>query len=212
MQFLSIVVVSMTIFLQQAIFVASMVYKFPFKKTTLELWLILAQRFDIVQTAINAGSFKTLAKALESADLLSALKGAGPFTVFAPTDAAFDKLAPGTLLDLLKTENKGKLAQILKYHVLTKSLTAAQINAMNTPSKETTLEGSTIQVDKHGTHVQINNATVTQADIMATNGVIHVIDSILMPPAANSGTRFYLNQTFLFIFICSICFSSRRFL
>ena len=149
---------------------------------------------------------------MESADLLSALKGAGPFTVFAPTDGAFEKLAPGTLLDLLKTENKGKLAQILKYHVLTKSLTAAQINAMNTPSKEVTLEGSTIQVDKHGAHVQINDATITQADIIATNGVIHVIDRILMPPAANSGTCFYLNQTFLFTFICTIVFSSRRFL
>ena len=172
----------------------------------------LAQALNIVQTAINDGNFKTLAAALGAADLVTTLTGAGPFTVFAPTDAAFEKLAPGTVTDLLKPENKEKLAQILKYHVLGKSLTGTQINAMAPSFKETTLEGTTIQVSRHGTHLQINDASVTQADVLASNGVIHVIDAVLMPSAASSITHFYLNQAVLLLFVCTIALSSLRFL
>jgi uncharacterized surface protein with fasciclin (FAS1) repeats len=133
---------------------------------------------DIVDTAVAAGSFGTLVAAVKAADLVDTLKGTGPFTVFAPTDAAFAKLPKGTVEDLLKPENKAKLTAILTYHVLPSKVMAADIagKAMNAK----TVQGTELAVDaKSG--VKINNATVVTADIVATNGVIHVIDTVLMP-------------------------------
>lgn len=134
---------------------------------------------DIVDTAVAAGSFTTLAKALEAAGLIDALKGDGPFTVFAPTDAAFAKLPKGTVAFLLKPENKEKLKAILLYHVVSGKVVAADVIKLNGRSVKT-LEGGTFKVrSKHG--VRVNNANVTQTDIGASNGVIHVIDTVLMP-------------------------------
>ncbi|CAF3818586.1 unnamed protein product [Rotaria sp. Silwood1] len=175
--------------------------------------VIKTQNVDIVQTAINNGNFKTLVRALEAADLVTTLKGNGPFTVFAPNDAAFNKLPAGTLDDLLKPENKGKLGRILKYHVISgQSLTSTQINAMNLPAKVTMLEGDQITVSKDRTNLKVNDATVIIADVMATNGIIHVIDTVLMPPAASSATYFYLNQPLFLILIFIILFSYLQFL
>jgi uncharacterized surface protein with fasciclin (FAS1) repeats len=154
-----------------------------------------------------------LVAALGAADLVTTLKGTGPFTVFAPTDAAFNKLPAGTVDDLLKPENKGKLARILKYHVINgKHLTAAQINAMNLPAEVEMLEGDTITVSKDGNNLKVNDATVIIADVMATNGIIHAIDTVLMPPAASSAINFYMNQPLLFISVCTILLSFLRFL
>ena len=134
---------------------------------------------DIVETAVAAGQFKTLAAALEAAELIEALKGNGPFTVFAPTDEAFAKLPAGTVATLLKPENKEKLKAVLLYHVVPGNVTADQVTKLNGRSVKT-LQGSSIKVKTaHG--VQVDNAKVTQADIKASNGVIHVIDTVLMP-------------------------------
>jgi uncharacterized surface protein with fasciclin (FAS1) repeats len=173
----------------------------------------LAQTVDIVQTAINNGNFQTLVTALRAADLVATLQGNGPFTVFAPLDTAFGKLPPGTLDDLLKPENKEKLARILKYHVINgQSLTAAQINALSLPAKVEMLEGDAITVSKDGDNLKVNDATVVITDVMATNGIIHAIDTVLMPPAASSATCFYLNQSFFSILAFAILFSYLRFL
>ena len=135
---------------------------------------------DIVDTAVAAGSFKTLAAALGAAGLVDTLKGPGPFTVFAPTDAAFAKLPAGTVETLLKPENKAKLTAILTYHVVAGKVPASAVAGKVTDA--TTVNGATINVN--GTNgVKVNNATVVQADIMASNGVIHVIDTVLLPPA-----------------------------
>ncbi len=137
---------------------------------------------DIVDTAVAAGSFTTLAKALEAADLIDALKGEGPFTVFAPTDAAFAKLPAGTVASLLKPENKEKLKAILLYHVVSGKVTAHDVMKLNGQSV-TTLQGGMVKVStKQG--VRVNDAKVTQTDIDASNGVIHVIDTVLMPPSS----------------------------
>jgi uncharacterized surface protein with fasciclin (FAS1) repeats len=133
---------------------------------------------DIIETAIDAGSFKTLVAAIKAADLVETLKGAGPFTVFAPTDDAFAKLPEGTVADLLKPENKAKLAGILTYHVLPSKVMAADIAGKKMHAK--TVQGTDIAVDAT-TAVMINTATVVTADIAASNGVIHVIDSVLLP-------------------------------
>ncbi|MEO6390326.1 MAG: fasciclin domain-containing protein [Pyrinomonadaceae bacterium] len=134
---------------------------------------------DIVDTAVAAGTFKTLAAALGAAELIEALKGAGPFTVFAPTDEAFAKLPTGTVEMLLKPENKEKLKAILLYHVVSGQVLAGQVVKMNGKSVKT-LQGSKIKINtKHG--VRVNSSNVTQTDIMTTNGVIHVIDTVLMP-------------------------------
>lgn len=134
---------------------------------------------DIVDTAVAAGSFTTLAKALEAAGLIDALKGEGPFTVFAPTDAAFAKLPAGTIESLLKPENKEKLKAILLYHVVSGKVTATDVMKLNGQSVKT-LQGGMFKVStKHG--VRVDNARVTQTDIKATNGVIHVIDTVLLP-------------------------------
>lgn len=134
---------------------------------------------DVVDTAVAAGQFKTLAAALEAGGLIEALKGNGPFTVFAPTDEAFAKLPAGTVETLLRPENKEKLKAVLLYHVVSGNVTADQVTKLDGRSVKT-LQGSSIKVKTaHG--VQVDNAKVTQTDIKASNGVIHVIDTVLMP-------------------------------
>ncbi|MBV9885721.1 MAG: fasciclin domain-containing protein [Acidobacteria bacterium] len=133
---------------------------------------------DIVDTAVAAGSFKTLVAALKAAGLVDTLKGKGPFTVFAPADEAFAKLPAGTVDELLKPENKQKLTAILTYHVVAGKVTAAQ--AMKLTSAKT-VNGESLNISTEGGTVKINDAAVTKADIMCSNGVIHVIDTVLMP-------------------------------
>jgi uncharacterized surface protein with fasciclin (FAS1) repeats len=133
---------------------------------------------DIVDTAVAAGSFKTLVAALKAAGLVDTLKGKGPFTVFAPSDDAFAKLPAGTVDELLKPENKQKLIAILSYHVVAGKVTAAQ--AMKLSSAKT-VNGQSLTISTDGGTVKINDATVTKADVMCSNGVIHVIDTVLMP-------------------------------
>lgn len=133
---------------------------------------------DIVDTAVGAGTFNTLAAALKAADLIDALKGEGPFTVFAPTDAAFAKLPAGTVENLLKPENKAQLQAVLKYHVVPGKANAAAVIGKNAWA---TLNGQQIAVAQRGEAVTIDGATVVQADIQASNGVIHVIDSVILP-------------------------------
>lgn len=133
---------------------------------------------DIVDTAVAAGSFKTLAAALQAAGLVETLKGKGPFTVFAPTDEAFAKLPAGTVADLLKPENKAKLVAILTYHVVPGNVTAAQ--AAKLPSAKT-VNGRSLTIHAMSGKVMVDNATVTAVDIACTNGVIHVIDTVVLP-------------------------------
>ena len=133
---------------------------------------------DIVDTAVSAGSFKTLTAALEAAGLVGTLKGKGPFTVFAPTDQAFAKLPAGTVESLLKPANKQKLTAILAYHVVAGNLKADDVIKL---SSAKTLNGESVTIKVVGGKVLINGATVVKADIAATNGTIHVIDTVLMP-------------------------------
>ncbi len=133
---------------------------------------------DIVDTAVAAGSFKTLAAALTAADLVDTLKGKGPFTVFAPTDEAFSKLPAGTVENLLKPENKAKLVSILTYHVVAGSVMAADVVKLK---EATTVQGGKVSIMLHGADVMVNDANVVKTDIQASNGVIHVIDKVLMP-------------------------------
>lgn len=133
---------------------------------------------DIVDTAVAAGQFKTLAAALKAAGLVETLKGNGPFTVFAPTDEAFAALPEGTVETLLKPENKAKLTSILTYHVIPGKVMSGDI-AGKALSVET-IEGSKASIDATE-NVTIDNATVVMADVEASNGVIHVIDAVIMP-------------------------------
>ena len=133
---------------------------------------------DIVDTAVAAGSFKTLTTALNAAGLVETLKGKGPFTVFAPTDAAFAKLPAGTVESLLKPENKQKLTSILTYHVVAGNVKAADVVKL---SSAKTLNGQSVMIKTLGGKVFINGATVVKADIATTNGTIHVIDTVLLP-------------------------------
>jgi len=136
---------------------------------------------DIVDTAVAAGSFKTLAAAVTAAGLIETLKSAGPFTVFAPSDAAFAKLPAGTVADLVKPENKAKLAAILTLHVMPGKVMAADVKGKKV--SPASVNGEALHVD--GTNgVTVNGATVTSADIACTNGVIHVIDTVILPKAA----------------------------
>jgi len=137
------------------------------------------QTKDIVDTAVAAGSFKTLAKALTAADLVGTLKGAGPFTVFAPTDEAFEKLPAGTLDNLLKPENKAMLVRVLTYHVVPGRVMAADVVKINSAKA---VSGDSLHIKATGGNVMVDKARVTKTDIIASNGVIHVIDSILLPP------------------------------
>ena len=139
---------------------------------------IAAETKDIVDTAVSAGTFKTLAKALEAADLVTTLKGAGPFTVFAPTDEAFAKLRSGTLDTLLKPENKAKLRRILTYHVVAGRVMASDVINM---SSAKAVSGDTIAIVARTGSVTVENAHVTTTDIVASNGLIHVIDAVILP-------------------------------
>jgi uncharacterized surface protein with fasciclin (FAS1) repeats len=133
---------------------------------------------DIVDTAVNAGNFSTLAAALGAAGLVDTLKGEGPFTVFAPTDAAFAKLPAGTVEDLLKPENRDKLIAILTYHVVPGAVKAADVVNLK---EAATVNGQSLEVSVDGQKVMIDGANVVATDIMASNGVIHVIDSVVLP-------------------------------
>jgi transforming growth factor-beta-induced protein len=138
---------------------------------------------DIVDTAVAAGSFGTLAAALGAAGLVDTLKSKGPFTVFAPTDEAFAKLPKGTVEDLLKPENKAKLAAILTYHVIAGEVMASAVVTMDGKSAAT-VNGASVKIGVKAGTVTVDNATVTATDIKTSNGVIHIIDSVLMPPPA----------------------------
>jgi len=134
---------------------------------------------DIVETAKSAGNFKTFEKALLEAGLTETLKGPGPFTVFAPTDEAFAKLPPGKLAALMK--DKSALKEVLLYHVVTGRVLSGEIAKLNGKSKKTA-EGGEAKIMMMGTGIMVNNANVTKSDILASNGVIHVIDAVMMPP------------------------------
>ncbi|SEM63253.1 Uncaracterized surface protein containing fasciclin (FAS1) repeats [Loktanella fryxellensis] len=138
-----------------------------------------AQEADIVDTAVAAGNFTTLVAAVEAAGLVETLKGEGPFTVFAPTDEAFAALPEGTVEDLLLPENIDQLTAILTYHVVPGAVMAADLTDGMTAA---TVQGADVTIGV-GDTVTVNDATVTTPDIAATNGVIHVVDSVLMPPA-----------------------------
>ncbi len=133
---------------------------------------------DIVDTAVGAGSFKTLVAAVQAAGLVDTLKGKGPFTVFAPTDEAFAKLPQGTIAELLKPENKGKLQAILTYHVVPGAVKAEQVVGL---SNATTVNGQRVDIKVDGGKVMVDNAQVVKTDINCANGVIHVIDSVILP-------------------------------
>jgi uncharacterized surface protein with fasciclin (FAS1) repeats len=134
---------------------------------------------DIVDTAVSAGSFTTLAKALTAADLVATLKGAGPFTVFAPTDEAFAKLPAGTLENLLKPENKAMLRRVLTYHVVPGKVMAADVVTM---SSAKAVSGDMLSVKAGGGAVTVGGSRVVKTDIAASNGVIHVVDAVMLPP------------------------------
>jgi len=133
---------------------------------------------DIVETAASNEMFSTLVTAVKSADLVNTLKGDGPFTVFAPTDDAFAALPEGTLEMLLKPENKQTLVSILTYHVVSGKVTAKDVSAL---SEASTVEGSKVMISTDMNKVMINDANVIKADVMTSNGVIHVIDTVLLP-------------------------------
>lgn len=137
---------------------------------------------DIVDTAANAGSFNTLVAAVKAANLVDTLKGPGPFTVFAPTDDAFAKLPAGTVDALLK--DIPKLTQILKYHVVSGKVMAADVVKLKTA---TTVEGSDLKIDA-SSGVKVNDSTVVTPDVAADNGVIHIIDAVLMPTSVGAAT------------------------
>ncbi len=134
---------------------------------------------DIVDTAVAAGQFTTLAKALTAAGLIETLKGDGKFTVFAPTDDAFAKLPAGTLEMLLKPENKEKLKAILLYHVVSGKVEAKDVVKLN-GKDVATVQGGTVKIDTTN-GVKVNSSTIVKADVKASNGVIHVIDTVLLP-------------------------------
>jgi transforming growth factor-beta-induced protein len=133
---------------------------------------------DIVDTAVSAGSFNTLVAAVKAAGLVDTLKGPGPFTVFAPTDEAFAKLPAGTVEDLLKPENKAKLAAILTYHVVPGKVMAKDVVKLHSAK---TVNGQELTVKTEMGSVTVDNAKVVKTDILCTNGVIHVIDTVILP-------------------------------
>lgn len=136
------------------------------------------EKADIVDVAVSAGQFNTLAAALEAADLVSTLKGDGPFTVFAPTDEAFAKLPEGTLNSLLKPENRDRLISILTYHVVPGKVMASDVVTL---SEAETVNGGSVSIKVVDDKVLINEATVVATDVDASNGVIHVIDKVILP-------------------------------
>ena len=134
---------------------------------------------DIVDTAVKSGQFNTLATALKAAGLVDTLKAPGPFTVFAPTDDAFKKLPEGAVENLLKPENKAELVKVLTYHVVPGKVMSTSLSGKKTEVK--TVEGEMLEIDASSKGVMVDNAKVVSADIVADNGVIHVIDTVLMP-------------------------------
>jgi uncharacterized surface protein with fasciclin (FAS1) repeats len=133
---------------------------------------------DVVETAVSAGDFKTLAAALKAADLIDTLQSEGPFTVFAPTDKAFAKLPEGTLQELLKPENQAKLTAILTYHVVPGRVLAEDVVKL---SEAETAQGSKVKIRTEDGKVYVDNAQVIQTDVHCKNGVIHVIDAVILP-------------------------------
>ena len=133
---------------------------------------------DIVDTAISAGNFNTLVQAVQAADLVDTLKGSGPFTLFAPTDEAFAKLPAGTLTDLLKPENKAKLQSILTYHVVPGKVMSTDAVKLNSAK---TVNGDSFSIRSGSNGLMVDEATVIKADIKASNGIIHVIDRVILP-------------------------------
>ncbi|ADG69389.1 beta-Ig-H3/fasciclin [Planctopirus limnophila DSM 3776] len=133
---------------------------------------------DIVDTAVGAGSFKTLVAAVQAADLVDTLKSKGPFTVFAPTDEAFAKLPKGTVESLLKPENKEKLIAILTYHVVPGKVMAKDVVNL---TEAKTVQGSAVKIAVEGGKVSVGGANVVKTDIVTSNGVIHVIDAVMLP-------------------------------
>ncbi|GAB2809545.1 fasciclin domain-containing protein [Dyella kyungheensis] len=133
---------------------------------------------NIVDTAAANGSFHTLGKALEAADLTNVLKGTGPYTVFAPTDAAFEKLPKDTLNNWLKPENKAELISVLKYHVMPGRASAVEVEKLTAPKM---MQGQTAAITKDGDKVRIGGATITKSDITSSNGIIHAIDTVNVP-------------------------------
>ena len=136
-------------------------------------------KMDIVDTAINANMFQTLVTAVSAAGLVEVLKGDGPFTVFAPTDEAFSKLPGGTIESLLKPENIEQLVSVLTYHVIPGKVLSSDIPMGST--QVSSVQGSAVMIKKSGGTVSVNQATVVQADVEATNGVIHIIDEVILP-------------------------------
>ena len=141
---------------------------------------------DIVDTAVGADKFKTLVAAVKAAELVDTLKGDGPFTVFAPTDQAFKKIPESTLKELLKPENKAKLQAILKFHVVPGKVMASDVVKL---SKAKTAQGQELKIEVKGDTVMINGAKVVKTDIACKNGVIHVIDTVIMPSAGGSKSK-----------------------
>jgi uncharacterized surface protein with fasciclin (FAS1) repeats len=139
-----------------------------------------AANADIVDIAASAGSFNTLVAAVKAAGLVDTLKGEGPFTVFAPTDEAFAKLPAGTVEELLKPENRGKLTAILTYHVVPGRVTASQVVNL---TEAKTVQGQSVKIAVRDGNVMVDGAKVVKTDIMGSNGVIHVIDSVILPSA-----------------------------
>lgn len=135
-------------------------------------------KMDIVDTAVSAGSFETLAAALTAADLVNTLKSEGPFTVFAPTDEAFAKLPAGTVESLLQPENIDQLTAILTYHVVPGAVSAEQVVTL---TEAATVNGQSVAISVDGSSVSVDGANVIATDIMASNGVIHIIDSVILP-------------------------------
>ncbi|MEM1275704.1 MAG: fasciclin domain-containing protein [Pseudomonadota bacterium] len=134
---------------------------------------------DIVDTAVSAGSFNTLVAAVQAADLVETLKSEGPFTVFAPTDEAFAKLPAGTVENLLKPENKDQLVAVLTYHVIAGEVMSSDIAGKKLEAG--TVQGTTVDIDATGGGVKVDGANVVAADVDASNGVIHVIDAVILP-------------------------------
>ena len=157
----------------------------PRKKTVFTSTAKERKSMDIVDTAVAAGKFKTLAAALKAAGLIETLKSKGPFTVFAPTDEAFSKLPKGTVEELLKPENRDKLVNVLKYHVISGKVASADIKE----GKAKTVSGKSVRLKLKNDGVMVNKAQVTKADVAANNGIIHVIDTVLIPKGRNKQAK-----------------------
>ncbi len=149
---------------------------------------------DIVHIAASNEDFSTLVAAVKAAGLVDALKGEGPFTVFAPTNKAFAKLPKGTVESLLKPENKDKLVEILTYHVVPGKVMAADVAGLASGTKVATLSGGEVTVKKSGSNIFLNTSKIVATDIVASNGVIHVIDSVLLPSKSDKKPASYGSQ------------------